>query len=186
VVESCGPSGSQDLAFFGPRESGTRSCNDRDVTVVAGVDACRGGLIAIVLEDGRFTDALFASGFVRLLDGLARAATVGVDIPIGLPEEGPRAADLAARAFVGPRRGSIAACLSRDANRKTRRGGASWVHPKRWSRLTSIRPPKLAPSVGLTSLSSARTMSHNACRRSVRNRDGLPYPWASSRARGRW
>jgi predicted RNase H-like nuclease len=95
------------------------------VTVVAGVDACRGGWIAIVLEDGRFADALFASGFVRLLDGLARAAAVGVDIPIGLPEEGQRAADLAARAFVGPRRGSVPACLSRDANRQTRRGGAA-------------------------------------------------------------
>jgi predicted RNase H-like nuclease len=77
------------------------------VTVVAGVDACRGGWIAIVLDDGRFADALFASGFARLLDGLARAAAVGVDIPIGLPDEGPRAADLAARAFVGPRRGSV-------------------------------------------------------------------------------
>jgi predicted RNase H-like nuclease len=80
------------------------------VTVVAGVDAYRGGWIAIVLKDGRLADALFASGFVRLLDGLARATAAGVDIPIGLPEEGPRAADLAARAFVAPRRGSVPAC----------------------------------------------------------------------------
>jgi predicted RNase H-like nuclease len=77
------------------------------VTVVAGVDACRGGWIAIALDDGRFADSLFAFEFAQLLDSLASAAAVGVDIPIGLPDEGPRAADVAARAFVGPRRGSV-------------------------------------------------------------------------------
>ena len=51
-------------------------------------------------------------------------------------------------------------------------GLTSCVHPKRWSRLTSIRPPTLATSAG--PLSPACTMSHNACKRSVRNRDGLP------------
>lgn len=90
--------------FSGP---GRRSCDDRGVTVVAGVDACRGGWVAIVLDDGRFADSLFAAGFTQLLDGLARAAAVGIDIPIGLPDAGPRAADVAARAFVGPRRGSV-------------------------------------------------------------------------------
>ena len=84
-----------------------RSCNDRGVTVVAGVDACRGGWVAIVLEDGRFADSLLAASFPRLLEALADAAWVGVDIPIGLPSEGARAADAAAREFVGPRRGSV-------------------------------------------------------------------------------
>ncbi len=38
---------------------------------------------------------------------VADASVVGVDIPIGLPSEGARAADVAARVFVGPRRSSV-------------------------------------------------------------------------------
>ncbi len=77
------------------------------VTVVAGVDACRGGWVAIVLDAGAFADSISATTFARLLMSLEAAAAIGVDIPIGLPDEGPRAADLAARTFVGPRRGSV-------------------------------------------------------------------------------
>ena len=77
------------------------------MTTVAGVDACRGGWAAIVLEQGRFADSLFAPSFTHVLKALEDTAPIGVDIPIGLPDEGPRAADLAARAFVGPRRGSV-------------------------------------------------------------------------------
>lgn len=74
---------------------------------MAGVDACRGGWIAIVVESGRFTDSLLRPTFASLLDGLHGATHVGVDIPIGLPEEGVRAADVAAREFIGPRRSSV-------------------------------------------------------------------------------
>jgi predicted RNase H-like nuclease len=77
------------------------------VTVVAGVDACRGGWVAVALKDGQFADSLLAQTFPQLLRALADAEAVGVDIPIGLPSEGVRAADLAAREFVGPRRSSV-------------------------------------------------------------------------------
>jgi predicted RNase H-like nuclease len=77
------------------------------VSLVAGVDACRGGWVAIIAEDGRFADSLLAASFDRLLDELGEATTIGVDIPIGLPDEGVRAADVAARAFVGARRSSV-------------------------------------------------------------------------------
>jgi predicted RNase H-like nuclease len=42
-----------------------------------------------------------------LVTGFAEAACVGVDMPIGLPERGQRAADAQARAFVGARRSSV-------------------------------------------------------------------------------
>jgi predicted RNase H-like nuclease len=77
------------------------------MTVVAGVDACRGGWVAIVIGAGQFANSRFAATFAQLLDGLEDARAVGVDIPIGLPSEGVRAADAAARAFVGPRRSSV-------------------------------------------------------------------------------
>jgi predicted RNase H-like nuclease len=85
------------------------------VTIVAGVDACKGGWAAIVVEDDRFTGSLLAATFAQLLDALADAAAVGVDIPIGLPGDGARGADLAARAFVGPRRSSVFPTASRAA-----------------------------------------------------------------------
>jgi predicted RNase H-like nuclease len=77
------------------------------VGFVAGVDACRGGWVAIISEDSRFSDSLLAASFDKLLEELGQATVIGVDIPIGLPDEGVRAADVEARAFVGPRRGSV-------------------------------------------------------------------------------
>jgi predicted RNase H-like nuclease len=64
-------------------------------------------LVAIVLDEGRFADSLFAATFAQLLGELPTAAAIGVDIPIGLPRDGVRAADIAARAFVGLRQGSV-------------------------------------------------------------------------------
>jgi predicted RNase H-like nuclease len=85
------------------------------MTVVAGVDACKGGWVAIVVEDDQFTGSLLAATFAQLLGALADAAAVGVDIPIGLPSESGRGADRAARAFVGPRRNSVFPTASRAA-----------------------------------------------------------------------
>ena len=42
-----------------------------------------------------------------LVAGFPEAACVGVDMPIGLPDTGERAADAEARAFVGARRSSV-------------------------------------------------------------------------------
>jgi predicted RNase H-like nuclease len=75
--------------------------------LVVGVDACRQGWVAVLAEDGDFVASAIAPTFADLLASLPEAVAVGVDIPIGLPSEGPRAADVAARAFVGPRRSSV-------------------------------------------------------------------------------
>jgi predicted RNase H-like nuclease len=82
------------------------SCDDPPM-LVAGVDACRGGWIAVVLEANHFADSISTPTFVELLGSVPDARVVGVDIPIGLPSEGMRAADIAARVFVGPRRSSV-------------------------------------------------------------------------------
>jgi len=73
---------------------------------VAGVDACRGGWL--VVADG--PDGLRRGVFPRfgeVIDWLAEDAVVGVDIPIGLPEAGPRACDRLARGLLGPRRSLV-------------------------------------------------------------------------------
>ena len=50
------------------------------MTVVAGVDACKGGWVAIVLDDDRFAGSLLAATFGQLLGALADAAAVGAPI----------------------------------------------------------------------------------------------------------
>jgi predicted RNase H-like nuclease len=52
--------------------------------------------------------------FAEILVAFPAASVVGVDIPIGLPTSGPRAADLAARKFVGARRSSVFLTYPRD------------------------------------------------------------------------
>jgi predicted RNase H-like nuclease len=72
---------------------------------VAGVDLARGGWAVVVLEDKRIVDAFRCDSFAAALR--VEAVVIGVDIPIGIPEAGPRPADVAARRFVGPRASSV-------------------------------------------------------------------------------
>jgi predicted RNase H-like nuclease len=73
-----------------------------------GVDAARGGWIAVALEDGRFADAVLERRFPAVLERFADAAAIGVDVPIGLPETGERRrADVETRRQVGARRSSV-------------------------------------------------------------------------------
>jgi predicted RNase H-like nuclease len=99
------------------------------VVLVAGADACRGGWAVIVAEDGRFVESLLAVSFAEVLAGLRDVAAIAVDIPIGLPEVGARAADVAARAFVGPRRSSVFPAPTRAAVRATSYGQARAALP---------------------------------------------------------
>jgi predicted RNase H-like nuclease len=71
---------------------------------VLGVDGCRGRWVIASVTDGEATwemldnpDALMGR----------RVDAIGIDVPIGLPESGPRRCDIAARARIGPRRSSV-------------------------------------------------------------------------------
>lgn len=74
---------------------------------VLGIDACRGKWLALVVENGRYTQAVLAADAGDLVAQWPEAAAVGIDIPIGLPEAPWRDADRAAREFVGERRSSV-------------------------------------------------------------------------------
>jgi predicted RNase H-like nuclease len=81
-----------------------------------GVDAARGGWIAVALRDGRFGDAVLERRFPAILERFPEALVVGVDVPIGLPASGSRRrADTEARRLVGPRRSSVFFTPSRAA-----------------------------------------------------------------------
>lgn len=81
--------------------------------IAAGIDGYPRGWLAIVLRDGAYEAALAMRDLVRLVARLDTAHAIGVDIPIGLPARGPRAADVEARRFVGPRRSSVFPTLPR-------------------------------------------------------------------------
>lgn len=74
---------------------------------VLGVDACRYGWVAAELDRGSFVAAHLAPTLTELIDRVPAARVVGVDMPLGLLDEGWREADLAAAAVLGPRRSSL-------------------------------------------------------------------------------
>ena len=68
---------------------------------VAGVDGCRGGWV-VAASDG--TLAVVESLAAILDEGFD---AVAIDIPIGLPDAGPRRCDVEARRLLGPRRSTV-------------------------------------------------------------------------------
>lgn len=71
---------------------------------VLGVDACRGGWVGIALQGERI-DAYAAGDIAQLVESASadgQVAVVAIDIPIGLPDDGPRRADGLAQQALGP------------------------------------------------------------------------------------
>jgi predicted RNase H-like nuclease len=66
---------------------------------VLGVDCCRAGWLGAVLADDEL-EVVVAADVRSLLEGAGAVEVVGVDMPIGLPDSGPRQADLLARALL--------------------------------------------------------------------------------------
>lgn len=74
---------------------------------VVGVDGCKRGWIAAVLDGGQFVAARVLPRFGEVLAEFADAEVLAVDIPIGLPVQGVRVADIEARKFLGSRRSTV-------------------------------------------------------------------------------
>jgi predicted RNase H-like nuclease len=75
---------------------------------VVGVDGAKGGWVAVQLIDGKLGPVSVFGTFAALVEEAeGRADAIAVDMPIGLPEDGDRPADYAARRFVGPRASSV-------------------------------------------------------------------------------
>jgi predicted RNase H-like nuclease len=97
---------------------------------VLGVDGCRGGWVGALLVDDR-VELLVETRVAALVDACpTRPVVVGVDIPIGLPDDGGRLADAAARrylppgrtasVFPTPARAAVAAATWQEANAANR------------------------------------------------------------------
>ncbi len=74
---------------------------------VVGVDGCRGGWVAVVLDRGRFDGFAVCPTFAAVLERLPDAEVFGVDVPIGLPGRPGRKADRAAAALLGGRASTV-------------------------------------------------------------------------------
>ena len=73
---------------------------------VVGVDACKSGWIAVVLR-GTNVSAVYLRGVSDLASVIPDAEVIAIDIPIGLPKDGRREADIAAKKFLGARGSTI-------------------------------------------------------------------------------
>ena len=72
-------------------------------TRVVGVDWAAKQWACVELTDGAVTNVLGLKSFAQVVERFDGAAAIGVDIPIGLPVDGPRRrADLEARSMAGP------------------------------------------------------------------------------------
>jgi len=101
--------GGSDLHLFA-----AGNVNDREARVlvelparIAGVDGTRRGWIAMIKDDGPSIEARFCTSDDDLLALFNSCAVITIDIPIGLPENGPRSCDHHARRFLGRRASSV-------------------------------------------------------------------------------
>ena len=73
-----------------------------------GVDACKAGWVGIELDPrGRYVAAHVAPGIEALVAAVPDARVVGIDIPIGLPDDSEREADRCAKERIGRLRSSV-------------------------------------------------------------------------------
>lgn len=81
---------------------------------VLGLDGCRRGWVGITLRSGRVSGAILVDHVADAVAAVPSAAVIAIDIPIGLPASGRRAADELARQELGPRRSSVFYAPPRD------------------------------------------------------------------------
>jgi predicted RNase H-like nuclease len=89
-----------------------RAQSPADGALVAGVDGCRSGWVVATtpaVGPAPITSIEVVDHIAEVLDRVRRGelVAVGLDMPIGLPDAGPRASDALLRARLGPRRASV-------------------------------------------------------------------------------
>jgi predicted RNase H-like nuclease len=72
---------------------------------VIGIDGCRGGWVGLLLD--RETSAVTGPTIASLVEAVDPVEAVTIDIPIGLPRAGARAADRLAQSLLGSRRSTV-------------------------------------------------------------------------------
>jgi predicted RNase H-like nuclease len=114
-----------------------------------GVDGCRAGWFALTLSDRKVQDRAVYSSFGELMEHCGEASLILIDIPIGLPDTGPRLCDTLARRLLGgsasssvfpvPCRKAVYAADYGEANRLNRRVLGRGVSMQTWNICGRIR-----------------------------------------------
>lgn len=124
------------------------------MSIVAGLDGCRTGWVVARADTGaspgRRVVSVEVVGHVdEVLDDLTSGALalVAVDMPLGLPDSGPRACDREARALLGPRRSSVfpapvravlGSCDHAEANARSRSVDGRGLSVQAWNLVPRI------------------------------------------------
>lgn len=74
---------------------------------VVGIDGCKAGWVAVVLDASGVTGVEVCATVNVLIETCGPVEVVGIDMPIGLPQEGLRDADRLARKRIGVRASSV-------------------------------------------------------------------------------
>lgn len=112
---------------------------------VVGVDAWREGWVAAMLRDGRVVSIASASSIAELAE--ADAGVIGVDMPIGLPDEPPRSCDEEARSLLGRRGSSVFPAPPRDVLRAPTYAAARALSTERYGRSVSAQSYALGAKI---------------------------------------
>lgn len=112
-----------------------------------GVDACPAGWVAIRWSPGVAPRAVVVRRLDEISEVVADAESVAIDIPIGLPEAGLRAADVEARRFLGPRRNSVFLTPVHAAIEAPTHAEASAISRELTGRGVSIQAYRLGPKL---------------------------------------
>jgi len=119
------------------------------VSAVLGVDACKAGWVGVLLagDTASIHVAPTVRDLVQAADVEAWAEVVAIDIPIGLPDVGPRAADALARRRVGPRSSSVFTTATRAALQATTHAEAVGVNRELAGSGLSVQAYGLGPKI---------------------------------------
>ena len=119
------------------------------MAIHCGLDGCSIGWVAVYRDDT--TSRVWwqvLPDFSALLGWLPTLNLVAIDIPIGLPDAGPRRCDLEARRLLGPRRSSVFPAPIRpvvesrtytEANEAGRRAHGKGLSKQAWAIVPKIR-----------------------------------------------
>lgn len=120
----------------------------RPAVAVAGVDGCRGGwVVAVAAPDEVRIRQVSLGGIARVL-GDPTLAAVAIDMPIGLPDVGPRVCDRLARrrlpgrgstVFPAPRRAILGCRSYADARRLLAEVGGPSLPAQAWGLVPAVR-----------------------------------------------
>lgn len=87
--------------------AGRRAQWQAEAVHTVGIDACRSGWVAVLLDEGRLAATRVSTSLAEVVNAYPSAPVIGVDMPLGLVERGWREADRRAAARLGARRSRL-------------------------------------------------------------------------------